>query len=251
MRPIVITTPSDRNVDHFCSVFVNLLKQWHGCKGYAYNLITPAINFENGIPTPTHISYHNGIIKFTTGKLIEDPLPSDQNTIVKTGFQLLMTSPNHLIKLYPYFYSDFPFYSFFDEQGLISLINEFKYQLVYFEHRDKLSQMVSQFDVRKGIDNNTRLIYVNEHAYKFIELLEYTTELKKLIPGKTIYCEDFIAKGQNEDAIIELLSLDKRDYVPLDFTEFQPISLSEKDIANKKTWERDRPEIVERLSAII
>lgn len=247
MRPIVITAPSDRNVDHFCSVFVNLLKQWYGCKGYAYNLITPDIKRSNGILTPTHISYHNGVIKFATGELVEDPLPEDIDIVIKTGLQLLMTSPNHLIKLYPY-----PNASFFSGvQGLTSLINEFKYQLVYFEYKDKLSQIVNQFDVRKGIDNNTRLIYVKEYTCKFIESLEYTTELKKLIPGKTIYCEDFIAKGQNEDAIIELLSLDKRDYVPLDFKEFQPILLGEKDIVNKKMWERDRPEIVERLSAII
>ena len=254
MKPIVITSPFS-GANHFCNVFVNLLTQWYGCNGYVHSLITP--EFDKKV----NIKYTDGIIEFiSNGIRRDDFLTVDrtdtfsvfQATRVKNTYrqniQLLLTSPNHLVKVYPFV--DGMILN--DSESIRCFTSELNYEILYFERRDKLHQLLSMLFISPQLPHITesKVLYQRHRAVQFIELLENLKLIKTELPARTIYYDDFLEGGSNEDTVIELLSLDKKEYVPAVYSNYNFVRLTEKNIINKDTWTQDRDEILSRLAAL-
>lgn len=249
MRPVVITSPFS-GANHFCNVFVTLLKQWYNCNGYVHSLITPESDKD------VKIEYTDGIIKFTSNGIRrgESNSPDDpvrHNKWIanrKNGMQALLTSPNHLLKIYP-FGNDILLN---DSKSIRSFTNEFNYKIMYFERRDKLHQLLSDLSLSPTLPHTKeiKVFYDQRRAFDFIEMLENIKLIKSELPALTIYYEDFIKHGHNEDTVIELLSLDKKEYTPAVYKSYEFKQLTENNILNKQSWQSDRDEILARLTAL-
>ena len=246
MIPIIITTPLS-GANHFCNVFVNLLKQWHNCNGYVHSLITQE-------PwKKSEITYIDGTIKYfcepqlrniLPGLQPDEPLLPKNITDLGKNIQYLITSPNHLVKLYPG--------HMFNYSCITSLIDEFNYKPIYFERRNKLHQVImSSFLTERNEDSSIdKLIYIPGAADSVLISLHKLKKYKKHINAKTIYYEDFIQLGHNEKAVIELLDLDKKHYTTTVYDDFNYCSLTEDVIINKALWMQHRDTILAQLSEL-
>ena len=239
MKYIIITTPFS-GATHFGTVFLNLLQQWYNCRGFVRYVESNEHVYTQVVRT-VDIEYNEGTIEIKNKKYYyKYPKPEDSTVTVP----YIIASPNHLIR----------YYSLFDkgEENKInqikSFIDEFEYKVIYLERRDKLHQIIAECH-KSETDPSKIPVIRSSMANGFINILENYKQTKSVIPGTIVYYEDFINLGQNEEAIIKLLDLEKKDYIPKAF-EFNPVFLTEKDSISPPSWKEDREEILSRLLKI-
>ena len=108
-------------------------------------------------------------------------------------------------------------------------------------------------EYKEGDNKVSNIIYYPEHFDAFLNKHYYPyCEFKKNNPSKypTLYYEDFMTEGGNEQAIINLLKLDINIVKPLKadtiITPYVTEDL-EQLIINKKDWNNDKQRILDVL----
>jgi hypothetical protein len=135
------------------------------------------------------------------------------------------------------------------------------YDIIYLERRNKIHQLLSFLNMeqtniaeyKKGDKEVNTIIYYPPNVDVFFNVHYYPyLEFKKNNPSKypTIYYEDFMELGGDEQSLIKLLNIDIKDYKPQtsEFTITPYTSENLEDlILNKKDWNVDRQRIIDVL----
>lgn len=240
MRYIIITTPFS-GANHIAENLFNLLSQWYGCRNYLHSFLNGK-NKEN-------IAYVNGTIYYdyeydTKDKVWYKAYDDDGDIEKLKRIQLLLASPNHLLTLSTGSGNK----TILKTEHWESFISDNNYLPITIERKNKLHQILVGVNFRTR-NKTDRIPYFREIYYTLLKDLEEIYEIKNQIPSQVIYYEDFINLGANENALIQLLNLDKKPYNPANidnrFFEF-----TESNIIDCKNWREDREEFLDRLSRI-
>lgn len=260
MKPIVVTTPRTGST-LFCQMMTNLATQHYGYKGSLGELFTIVPFFR------TRYKYVNYVISSKFTQRI-DTKKSDGKWFVSVRHEQLKRlswisdeDPVYLIKIFPI--------------NIESEIEEEitkKYDIIYLERRDRLRQLISYYGMRQTnmshyyvkkiecnenfIETNTinKLRYNKKTTTAFLQNAMIYQEFKQTYPSKypTVYYEDFIAEGANEQAIVKLLGLEidvqinNPKMVPTPYNSSNPEDL----IVNQSIWLENKPDIIRKLNNI-
>lgn len=213
MRPIIVTTPRTGST-LVCQLLFNIAAQKFKFKNNLdeYFTITTLYDSEynkvNGIIRLLHYSKSDFdrklAVKETDDVLLTKKKEENKQTILDR-IELLRDDPNYMIKL---FSSDFT-------PDILKFVSE-TYDIVYLERKDKIKQFLSflglvQTNTAHYKENSPiavdQIIYSSSWAEEFIKLDKAYQDFKNRQPGKVLYYEDFMAKGSNESALVELLDL--------------------------------------------
>lgn len=146
------------------------------------------------------------------------------------------------------------------EPEILDTIQE-HYNIIYLERQDKVRQLLSFSTMmltntshyktaEKPVD---RVIYSATLTKMFFHMLEGYYKFKKANAGPTLYYEEFIQAGGNEDALITLVKLPAVNSTKIDprFVPTPYVSNNMEDmIVNKDEWLQDREEVMKRLTEI-
>lgn len=241
MRPIIVTTPRSGST-LITDLLGNLAKQFSGYKNtlQEYFTITELYNPE--------FKRINDVVYCTKLDRKLEVWYDNKRTEILKRLNLLNNDHNYMIKL---FSEDI-------EQEVQDMIDN-HYDIIYLERRDKLSQYISYMNMigtnvahhTKDSDNVKQIIYWSKFRDEFLQINDNYFKYKKKYPSKypTIYYEDFIIKGSNEKALIDILGLDLTEFNNLEVKTIPTPYLSDLEslILNKKEWLQDREYIVNEL----
>ena len=269
MKPIVVTTPRTGS-KLFCHMMTSVATQHYGYKGSLGELFTIVPFFR------TRYQYANNVIsaKFTqridtqaargySHKTDGKWFTSVRDEQLKRLSWISDEDAVYLIKIFP-----------IDIEPEIEEEITTKYDIIYLERRDRLRQLISYFGMHqsrtkeshyyvKQLANNKNFLEINtieELRYNkkittaFLRSAMIYQEFKQTYPSKypTVYYEDFIAEGANEQAIVKLLGLaidvqinDSR-IVPTPYKSSNPEDL----IVNQSIWLENKPDIIRKLNNI-
>jgi hypothetical protein len=136
------------------------------------------------------------------------------------------------------------------------------YDIIYLERRNKIHQLLSFINMeqtniaeyKKGDKEVNKIIYLPPNVDIFFNV-HYNPyyNFKKNNPSKypTLYYEDFMELGGDEQALIKLLNLDIVDYILPGIFEYIPTPYTKENledlIINKKDWNNDKQRILDVL----
>jgi hypothetical protein len=167
--------------------------------------------------------------------------------------------PNYLIKIFPIE---------LEPEVEEEIVNN--YDIIYLERKDRLRQLISFYGMLQKnvahyrkvngedyIKENTigSIRYNRKQTVSFLKMAMIYQEFKKAYPSKypTVYHEDFVAEGANEQAIVKLLGLPVVDVqlsdaltVPTPYKADNPEDL----IVNQDEWLDHKPNIIRKLNNI-
>jgi hypothetical protein len=239
MKPILITTP--RSGSSIINIQIsNLAEQWWGYKNCLHEY------FSLGI-TRSRIEKINDKLIFTFEGYTDDTWCNDHSAERIRRRDLLEEKSEYMIKLLP---GNF-------EAWTVDWVKD-NWNPIFLERRNKLDQLLSYFALRstrvshykkdstKTVD---KIEYKREWADTFIEGMNRYYQIKSELKGPTLYYEDWIDEGADQNAIIKLLNWPKKDFVLM-----EPISkptpyanIPEYLISNKDEWNMDKSVIISRL----
>lgn len=256
MRPIIYTTQRTGSTI-VTDTLGNLCMQHSGYKSVLYEYFSIQPDFKVGYKKDNDIitidEYERVSTKWYT-------YPMDE---LSYRLSLIDNDYNYMIKVM----SDYPDYF----KDIIESIVRTNFEVVYLERRDKVKQLISYLGTLQtnvshysqhpsNIYHSTKLmdkpiIYSIEQTNQFIDNLKKYKQFKDNNPSKypTIYYEDFLELGGNEQSLIEILNLDITDYKPIEITTIPtPYSKKESEdhIINKKDWLNDKQRIIDVLQQI-
>jgi len=241
MRPIIVTTPRSGST-LITDLLGNLAKQHSGYKNtlQEYFTITELYNPE--------YSRINDIVYCTKlDRKLEFWYDNKRDEILKR-LALVNNDHNYMIKLFSE-----------DIEPEVQTMIDDNYDIIYLERRDKLSQYISYMNMigtniaHHTVDSKSigKIIYWTKFRDEFIRINDNYFKYKKNHPSKypTIYYEDFIEQGSDEDSLIRLLNLDIKVYNKLSVKTIPTPYESELEslILNKQEWLLDREYIVNEL----
>jgi hypothetical protein len=133
---------------------------------------------------------------------------------------------------------------------------------IFLERRNKLDQLLSYMAYRSTNVAHYRIdsdAVVNEFYYKwewadeFIWALNRYYQIKSKLAGPTLYYEDWLDKGADQNAVIELLNWPKIEYDPMpEMGKPTPYTnIPEHLICNKTDWNLDKSIIISRLDGYV
>lgn len=240
MRPILITTPRTGST-LITDLLGNLAKQHSGYKNtlQEYFTITELYYIEYG--------YRDSIL--TTTKLDRklEVWYDDKRTEILKRVELMNGDYNYMMKL---FSEDI-------EPEVQSIIDT--HDIIYLERKDKLSQYISYMNmigsnIAHHKDESTKvktIIYWKKFRDEFLNIHKNYIIYRDKHPSKypIIYYEDFVDKGSDEQALIDILKLDINSFNKLDIKTIPtPYETDlESMILNKKEWLEDREYIINEL----
>lgn len=240
MRPILITTPRTGST-LITDLLGSLSKQHYGYKNtlQEYFTITELYYIEYG--------YRDNIL--TTTKLDRklDIWYNNKREEILKRVKLLNNDYNYMMKLFP---EDI-------EPEVQSIVDT--HDIIYLERRDKLSQYISYMNmigsnIAHHKDDSTKvnkIIYWSKFRDEFINIYKNYLIYRDKHPSKypTIYYEDFVEKGSDEQALIDILNLDITEYKKLDIKTIPTPYESDLEslILNKKDWLDDKEYIINEL----
>lgn len=240
MRPIIITTPRSGST-LITDLLGNLSKQHYGYKNILQEYFT--------ITELYYIEYGRVNDVVTTTKLdrkLEVWYDSKREEILKR-VELLDGDYNYMMKLFP---EDI-------EPEVQSIVDT--YDIIYLERRDKLSQYISYMNmIGTNIAHHTddknkvkQIIYWKRFRDEFIRIYQNYIKYRDSHPSKypTLYYEDFVDNGSNEQYLIDTLGLDIKEYDKLNVKTVPTPYESDLEslILNKKEWLADREYIINEL----
>ena len=262
MKPIVVTTPRTGS-QLFCHMMTSVATQHYGYKGSLGELFTVVPFFR------TRYQYVNNVIsaKFTrrisTQKGDGTWFSSARDEQLKRLSWISDEDAVYLLKIFP-----------IDIEPELEEEITKKYDIIYLERRDRLRQLISYFGMHQSrtkeshyyvkqlandknfLKTNTieELRYNKKITIAFLRSALIYREFKQTYPSKypTVYYEDFIAEGANEQAIVKLLGLaidvqisDPR-ILPTPYKSSNPEDL----IVNQSIWLENKPDIIRKLNNI-
>jgi LPS sulfotransferase NodH len=201
-NPIIITTPRTGSTV-ICNLLHNIAKQKYGHKNnlseyFIVNTIDFAYNSKN-------VDYIDNGIKIVRIEGLLDRSKSVEEIIHKR-LQTLKSNPLHTIKA---FASD-----------LTPDVKKFiidTYDPIYLERKDKLEQFLSFASIKhnkkthydKDSTDTVKEFKIGATQIKpFVNLIKQYNELKIEKPGITLYYEDFMEAGGDQNALLTLLNID-------------------------------------------
>ena len=257
MRPLIITTHRTGST-LICELLFNIAVYNYKYKNNLDEYFTITTLYD------TVYSNVNGIIKHISTKRTEynracATYENDFNNITRLQdlkypevlerIRLLENDLNYMIKLFP---TDF-------KKEVLDFVTK-NYNIVYLERRDKLKQFLSflglvQTNIAHYTNDSTpavnRIMYDSKWATKFICMDGMYHTLKRQYPSNipTLYYEDFIAEGADENALIKLLDLPVTRFAARPIkTVATPYRKDLEDlIINKDEWLADKEAILEHL----
>jgi len=169
---------------------------------------------------------------------------------IKRRVRLLEEDPLYMIKIFPEHYRD----------EMESWVKS-NYTPIFLERRNKIEQLLSlmamhtkhkaTYGIREN-DTVESIVYKSHLANDLLFHDNLLNEIKKKFPeAKTIYYEDWLELGANEQAVCRLLGCEEllNDVNMLD-REIKPtpyIDNPENLILNKDEWLKDKPLIIEAI----
>ena len=237
MRYIIITTPFS-GANHIAENLFNLMKQWYGCRKFLHSFLN--VKHKEDVVYLDGTIYYEYQYNFENTKWFQ--FKRILHDSIDKKIQFLLNSPNHLITLH------------IDKnlqveiKHLPILFNDLGYTPIFIERKNKLHQILAyvNFSVTHQSD---RIPYFSEMFKTLIDKLKEFKDLKKTINGKTIYYEDFVALGADENALIQLLNLDNKPFTPANI-ENRFFEFTEDNIIPGKKWREDREEILALIAEI-
>jgi hypothetical protein len=254
MKPIVVTTPRCGS-ELFCQMMGSVAEQHYGYKNTLHELFTI---------TPLYRSRYrlvDGCIEVgLTERLGYRWFTSVREEKLKR-LAWIKKDPSYLLKIFPV-----------DLEPEIEDEVTKKYDIIYLERRDRLRQLISYYGMLQKnmahyrvekIENEVDFIkahtieqirYNRKHTVAFLKVAMIYQEFKQTYPSKypTVYYEDFVAEGANEQAIVKLLGLpigvEVSDAltVPTPYKDSNPEDL----IINQDEWLDYKPNIIRKLNNI-
>ena len=242
MKPILIASPRTGSTI-IGKQISNLAEQWWGYKNYLYEYLSIGKFFKSEAVVVDGV-LHNKIIGPTT-EFWTDP-ESERLHRVK----LLDNDYNYMIKLMPFNF----------DSWTVDWVKD-HWNPVFLERRNKLDQLLSYLAFRtSNISHYAKesTAVVDEIYYKwewaadfFNELTQYN-KIKAQLVGATIYYEDWLEAGADQQAVIKLLNWPNSEYTPMpDMGKQTPYTnIPEYLIRNKTDWNLDKSIIISRLDGI-
>lgn len=247
MKYCILTTPRTGST-MITAMMYNLASQWWGAKNNLreYFTFTPFYTRTWDVV--------NGVIEstsFVKGSDVHAKINKDyvnEERLKRLG--LLLQDSNYTFKVFPYDLTP----------EIFNFIKD-NYHIIYLERRDKISQMLSFMNLTTinvphyTADSDTIKSYTYDRHYAGIlmDVIDKYYNIKNVTPGKTLYYEDFMAYGANEDALIRLLDLPQQPYTPLEWGYIPTPYAGDRTtmISNNELWQQDLPGIMARLNKYI
>ena len=243
MKPILIATPRSGSTV-ICKQISNLAEQWWGYKGCVNEL------FHVGSWFQTEVVKVNGILNWRvvgpvtqSGGWCEDIAGERARRR-----ELLENRAEYMINLHANVF----------ENWTVDWVKQ-NWDPVFLERRNTVDQIISYAAYRTSkkahyaIESNAvvnEFIYCKEHADLLLDILEKYHQIKKQLPGPTLYYEDWLSEGGDQNAIIKLLGWPNKPYMP-EPSRTKPtpyVADPERLIVNSADWDRDKHSIVSRLN---
>jgi LPS sulfotransferase NodH len=242
MNPILITTPRTGS-NLATTLLYSIANQCWGYKNNLYEYFHVSDYYRNVYKnngTKVYIdSYERNI-----GKWCHDPRAERLQRL-----QLLNGDYKYMIKLMP---KDL-------EPEIIDVMAK-HYDVVFLERRNKLEQLISYFtlaSVGKSHYNNDdpkveRITYLPSTVERFIKTVQYYDEVKSRFNGVTIYYEDIINGGSDEQCMLNLLNIQCSVRSRIIPTIPTPYAVDDREslFTNLSEWQRDRAHIMSLLSTL-
>jgi hypothetical protein len=258
MKPIIIVTTPRTGSTVVCEILGNLLIQHNGCKNVLYEYFDVSTAFKCEYENVNNILYIKDYIRFSGNvKWYKSQLEHVTGQIVKLNGEY-----NYLMKYMPSV----------TQYGVAEIIDTFimeNYDIVYLERKDKLRQLISYLGVtQRSVPHYTnksdfpfyskdktvdrKIIYNHLESELFIKNYQKYKQFKNTHISKypVIYYEDFLQRGANDKALIDILQLPIDTYKPTDVTTIiTPYVESnlEDQILNRVDWDKDKERILNDL----
>ena len=242
MRPIIVTSPRTGST-LIVELLGNLAKQQYGYKNTLHEYFTIAHAYENH-----HIRKDDVVITLSLER-VNRIWFTDREYEIEKRLELLNNEYCYMMKVFP--------------MDMTTNVLEYikNYDVIYLERKDKLRQLLSFLYMhrtnishyKEGDKEVSQIVYYpNEVDMYFNTHFNPYYEYKRNNPSKfpVLYYEDFIEQGSNEQALINLLKLDIKEYIPYNIDTI-PTPYKEEDleklIVNKSDWNKDRQRIIDAL----
>jgi hypothetical protein len=245
MKLVLIATPRTGSTV-IGEYLTGLARQWWGCKGWLneyfavnQNLITRAKIIQDRVVLE-HQQY------------VDRPWCADpaQERLIRKQF--LDNDPNYVLKFLP---------GQFDS-WTVPWIKE-QYTPIFLERRNKTKQLLSWLAAKQvGVwywhdranQPVTNIAYDEQLAVQLIWCLrEYNSIKQQFADARTIYYEDWLAQGADQQALIDLLGFDNKEYVSMQTDSVNtPYEDDPEDmILNDSVWLAAKDRIVTALETAI
>jgi len=240
MKPILIASPRTGS-SIIGKQISNLAEQWWGYKNYLHEY------FSIGSLIKTRVMRKAGILNCVFEGYVTEAWCNDPEEERIRRRELLDNKSEYMIKLLP---GNF-------DSWTVNWVKD-NWNPIFLERRNKLDQLLSYMAYRSTNVAHYRIdsdAVVNEFYYKwewadeFIWALNRYYQIKAELTGPTLYYEDWLDAGADQNAIIKLLNWPKAEYVPMPImgkpTPYA--NIPEYLIANKTDWNLDKSVIISRL----
>ena len=239
---VIVTTPRTGSTI-VTGLLYNLASQWWGSKNNLreYFTLNPLYKEEFALV--------DGVIKQLSYERLAHRDYHVDMAEKSRRLEMLAADPNYTFKI---FSSDFtPEIEYFIRNN---------YQVVYLERQDKIAQLLSFINLydknvshyRSDANKITEIRYNRDNTVVFLSILKRYFDLKSRMPGRTLYYEDFMDRGSNEQALIELLDLPPQAYKPMQWGLVKtPYADDPKNIiVNEQEWLSHLPRIREKIQQL-
>jgi hypothetical protein len=242
-NPVLIATPRTGSTV-MVKMLYNIARHKFGSKNYLNQYLTVTPHYREKFDKVDGVIQSLSYVR-EKNKFLEDHLYRD--TITKNRLKLLEGDTKYTTKV---FTQDFngETYEFFKKH----------FDFIFLERRDKLTQLLSfctmmetnKFEYRPTEEINNGYFSFSE-CMTFFGLMMHYTKIKNLNPNApVIFYEDFMAKGGNTPALLDLLGLPVEDIpkaIKID-TIPTPYQTNIEDIlVNKAEWLAAKPTIIKLL----
>jgi len=242
MKPILIASPRTGSTI-IGKQIGDLAEQWWGYKNYLYEYFSIGKFFKSEAVIVDGV-LHNKIIGPTT-EFWADP---EQERLHR--LKLIGNDYNYMIKLMPFNF----------DSWTVDWVKG-HWNPVFLERRNKLDQLLSYFAFRTSnishyAKESTAVVdeidYKWEWAADFLAEMTQYNKIKSQLAGPTIYYEDWLEAGADQQAVIKLLNWPDATYVPMpEMGKLTPYTnIPEYLIRNKTDWNLDKTVIISRLDGI-
>jgi len=243
MNPILFTTPRTGST-LICNLLADIFSKENLNEFFHFGVIPP-VDYQR---------INNRVVTKYFENHINNPWGENLKEERLRRLDLIKGDYNYLIKI-------------FGEPLETEILSEIKnnYNIIYLERKDKIKQILSFATVlntkRSHYDNNHKkinsIIYKPEAAEVIVGHINMYKNFKSSFPSKypTLYYEDFVELGANHFALTSLLKipfnckvLTNSNWLPKNSipTPYAGDNI-EKLILNKKTWLKDKENILEKL----
>jgi LPS sulfotransferase NodH len=247
-NPIIYTTPRTGST-LICKLLGNISRQLYGHKNVLYEYFNARLIDRRA---------RNMMVEYRMVPVFDDDIIVPFKDLFKGGqekdvqghrLHLLRKNPKHTIKIFPGM----------NQEVMDFIISE--YDFIFLERQNKLEQYLSFCSIVHGQkthfsinDKSTvqKFPVSNEVFERFIDVVTKYKQFQQTHPGTTIYYEDFMNLGGNQQALATLLGL--QDAVLTDCkisTKPSPYETTYEDlITNKAEWLEQKPIVIEALSKL-